>query len=173
MDDSPNQQMLLNACASQNISERCFGQAQGDDPARSRLDAIFTVQDHLKRITRFKTGSKLDVKSFDTTIVTGEIPVLTIIDELHELGKKSRAAAVMQQIRGGGITKQGGQVLFITTQSDQEPAGVWKTELKKARAIRDGVGGSAPILLPVLYEFPKSCRKIKRTGRTPRHWRNR
>src|SRR6202000_1953429 len=98
----------------------------------------FQVQGHLKSITRRKTESKLDVKSFDTTIVTGEIPVLTIIDELHELGKRSKAPAVMQQIRGGGITKQGGQVLMITTQSDQEPAGVWKSELRKAREIRDG-----------------------------------
>src|SRR6202012_2392309 len=114
-----------------------------------RLDQIFRVQDHLKCITRHKTGPALDVKTFDTTIVTGEIPILTIIDELHELGKKARAAAVMQQIRGGGITMQGGQVLMITTQSDQKPAGIWKTELDKARGIRDGKGGSNPILLPV------------------------
>lgn len=169
MEDAPNRQMLLVA-PSQNISERCFGQAQGMIRLDARLDAIFKVQDHLKCITRRKTGTKLDVKSFDTTIVTGEIPILTIIDELHELGKKSKAAAVMQQIRGGGITKQGGQVLFITTQSDQEPAGVWRTELKKARAIRDGVGGPAPILLPVLYEFPEELQRKKPYWSDPRHW---
>lgn len=169
MEDAPNRQMLLVA-PSQNISERCFGQAQGMIRLDRRLDAIFKVQDHLKCITRRKTGTKLDVKSFDTTIVTGEIPILTIIDELHELGKRSKAAAVMQQIRGGGITKQGGQVLFITTQSDQEPAGVWRTELKKARDIRDGRGGSAPILLPVLYEFPPELQRDKAYWSNPRNW---
>ena len=136
----------------------------------SRLDAIFKVQDHLKCITRRKTETKLDVKTFDTTIVTGEIPVLTIIDELHELGKKAKAANVMQQIRGGGITMQGGQVLMITTQSDEQPAGIWKTELTKARNIRDGKGGSAPILLPVLYEFPLELQKDETYWRDQRNW---
>lgn len=169
MEEAPNRQMLIVA-PSQNISERCFDQAQGMIRLDATLDAIFKVQDHLKCITRRKTGTRLDVKTFDTSIVTGEIPVLTIIDELHELGKKAKAAAVMQQIRGGGITKQGGQVLMITTQSDEPPAGIWKTELQKARAIRDGKGGSAPILLPVLYEFPASFQKDQAFWGDQRNW---
>ena len=170
MEEAPNRQMLIVA-PSQNISERCFDQAQGMIRLDERLKAIFVVQDHLKCITRRKTGTKLDVKSFDTSIVTGEIPVLTIIDEVHELGKKAKAAAVMQQIRGGGITKQGGQVLMITTQSDEAPAGIWKTELAKARRIRDGKGGEAPILLPVLYEFPQELQRDQEFWRNQRHWR--
>lgn len=169
MEDAPNRQMLIVA-PSQNISERCFDQAQGMIRLDERLKSIFAVQDHLKCITRRRTGTKLDVKSFDTSIVTGEIPVLTIIDEVHELGKKAKAAAVMQQIRGGGITMQGGQVLMITTQSDEAPAGIWKTELAKARKIRDGEGGPAPILLPVLYEFPAELQKDQRFWRDFRNW---
>ncbi|QOF71463.1 terminase large subunit [Aminobacter sp. SR38] len=171
MEDAPNRQMLLVA-PSQNISERCFAQAQGMIRLDSRLDAIFKVQDHLKCITRRKTGTKLDVKTFDTTIVTGEIPILTIIDELHELGKKAKAAAVMQQIRGGGITMQGGQVLMITTQSDEPPSGIWKNELAKARKIRDGKGGQSPILLPVLYEFPVELQRNQDFWRDRRNWKH-
>lgn len=169
MEDAPNRQMLLVA-PSQNISERCFDQAQGMIRLDSRLRAIFKIQDHLKCIVRRKTGTKLDVKTFDTSIVTGEIPVLTIIDELHELGKKAKAASVMQQIRGGGITMQGGQVLMITTQSDEQPAGIWKTELTKARAIRDGKGGEAPILLPVIYEFPEPLQRDQSFWREQKNW---
>lgn len=169
MEEAPNRQMLIVA-PSQNISERCFEQAQGMIRLDSRLSKIFQVQDHLKCITRRKTGTALDVKTFDTTIVTGEIPILTIIDELHELGKKAKAAAVMQQIRGGGITMQGGQVLMITTQSDEAPAGIWKTELDKARAIRAGKGGSAPIMLPVLYEFPVEKQVDQDFWRNPKNW---
>ncbi|GLK65679.1 terminase large subunit domain-containing protein [Paracoccus kondratievae] len=95
MEEAPNRQMLL-VGPSQNISERCFEQAQGMISLDDKLKLIFRVQDHLKTVTRRKTGSKLEVKTFDTTIVTGEIPVLTIIDELHELGKKAKAAKVMQ-----------------------------------------------------------------------------
>lgn len=162
----PNRQMLL-VGPSQNISERCFDQAQGMIRLDPKLEAIFKVQDHLKCITRWKTGTKLDVKTFDTSIVTGEIPVLTILDEVHELGKKAKAAAVMQQIRGGGITKQRGKLLMITTQSDEAPAGIWRTELDKARKIRDGKAGSSPIMLPVLYEFPADRQ------RDQTYWRNR
>lgn len=169
MEEAPNRQMLL-VGPSQNISERCFDQAQGMVRLDPKLEALFQVQDHLKTITRRKTGTKLEVKTFDTSIVTGEIPVLTIIDELHELGKKARAAAVMQQIRGGGITKTRGKVLMITTQSDEPPAGVWKIELEKARAIRDGKGGRAPIMLPVLYEFPPELQRDQDYWRDRKHW---
>ncbi len=169
LEDAPNQQMLIVA-PSQNISDRCFDQAQGMIRLDQRLDKIFKVQDHLKCITRRKTGTELEVKTFDTSIVTGEIPVLTIIDEVHEIGKKAKGAAVMQQIRGGGITMQGGQVLMITTQSDEPPAGVWKTELKKARAIRDGVGGRNPIMLPVLYEFPHELQRDEAYWRDTENW---
>ncbi|MER2536040.1 MAG: terminase TerL endonuclease subunit [Rhizobiaceae bacterium] len=169
MEDAPNRQMLIVA-PSQNISERCFDQAQGMIRLDERLKAIFHVQDNLKRVTRRQTGTALDVKSFDTSILVGEIPVLTIIDELHELGKKKGAPAVMQQIRGGGITMQGGQTLMITTQSDIAPTGIWKTELAKARAIRDGRGGPSPIMLPVLYEFPRELQLDETYWRKQRNW---
>ena len=169
MEEAPNRQMLIVA-PSQNISQRCFEQAQGMIRIDHRLKAIFNVQDSEGCITRIKTGTKLDVKTFDTSIVTGEIPILTIIDELHELGKKNKAAAVMQQIRGGGITMQGGQVLMITTQSDEAPAGIWRIELDKARKIRDGKGGGAPIMLPVLYEFPPSQQRNQEFWRDHRNW---
>jgi phage terminase large subunit-like protein len=169
LEETPNAQMLIIA-PSQNISERCFSQAQGMIQSDPTLEKVFHVQEHLKRITRRKTGAQLEVKSFDTGIVTGEIPTLTIIDELHELGKKRHALKVMQQIRGGSITKQGGQVLFITTQSDEEPTGIWKAELQKARAIRDGKGGPRPILLPVMYEFPEALQKNEVFWRNRDNW---
>lgn len=169
METAPNRQMLIVA-PSQNISDRCFAQAQGMIRLDPKLDAIFKIRDDLKSITRRKTMTRLNVKTFDTSIVTGEIPILTIIDEVHELGKKARAASVMQQIRGGGITMHGGQVLMITTQSDEPPSGIWKTELKKARDIRDGKGGASPILLPVLYEFPHNLQKDQDYWRDQRNW---
>ena len=169
MIDAPNRQMLL-VGPSQNISERCFDQAQGMIRLDPKLEIIFKVQDHTKTITRYKTGTSLDVKTFDTSIVTGEIPIMTIIDEVHELGKKAKAAAVMQQIRGGGITKQRGRLLMITTQSDEPPAGIWRTELDKARKIRDGKGVRSPIMLPVLYEFPVEKQIDQEFWRNQKNW---
>lgn len=170
MEDTPNGTMLLIG-PSQNISGRLFEQAQGMIRLDPQLQAVFKVQDHLKTITRIKTGTSLEVKTFDNKIVTGEIPLLTIIDELHELGKKAAAVRVMQQIRGGGITQMGGQVLFITTQSDEAPAGIFKTELQKARDIRDGKAGTSPIMLPVLYEFPAELQKQTKFWKNRANWR--
>jgi len=172
LEDAPNRKMLL-VGPSQNISERCFDQAQGMVRLDPLLERVFQVQDHLKTITRRQgpaQGTSLEVKTFDTTIVTGEIPVMTIIDEVHELGKKAKAQAVMQQIRGGGITKKRGRLLMITTQSDEPPAGVWRSELDKARKIRDGRGGASPIMLPVLYEFPLELQRNQEYWRDRRHW---
>jgi phage terminase large subunit-like protein len=169
MEETPNGQMLLIG-PSQNISARCFDQAQAMIRLDPDLDAIFHITDNTKSIKRRKTGTELQVKTFDTGIITGEIPILTIIDELHELGKKPKAQKVMQQIRGGGITMTGGQVLFITTQSDERPTGIWRAELNKARKIRDGEGGKAPIMLPVLYEFPLEQQKDEAFWRNKRNW---
>lgn len=169
LEDAPNRQMLIVA-PSQNISERCFDQAQGMIRLDQRLKAVFKVQDHLKCIERRKTGTKLNVKTFATDIITGEIPILTIVDELHELGEKAKAASVMQQIRGGGITMQGGQLLMITTQSPGQPAGIFKNEIKKGRAIRDGKGGAAPIMLPVFYEYPPELQRNEEFWRDRKNW---
>lgn len=169
MEETPNGQMLLIG-PSQNISARCFNQAQAMIDLDDDLKTIFHVQDHLKKIKRKKTGTELEVKTFDTGIITGEIPIITIIDEVHELGKKPKAAKVMQQIRGGGITQTGGQLLMITTQSDERPAGIWKSEIGKARAIRDGEAGPSPIMLPVLYEFPLELQKNEEFWRNRKNW---
>lgn len=169
MEDAPNRKMLL-VGPSQAISGRCFNQARDMIQVDEQLRAIFHVNDSDSEITRRQTGTSLAVKTFGTNIVTGEIPVLTIIDEVHELGKMPKAAAVMQQIRGGGITKQRGKLLMITTQSDESPAGVWRTELDKARKIRDGRGGPSPIMLPVLYEFPLELQRNQDFWRDRRNW---
>lgn len=169
MEETPNGQMLLIG-PSQNISARCFDQARDMVRLDPMLSQTFQVRDHLKTITRLKTGTSLAVKTFDPSIVTGEIPLLTIIDEVHELGKKSRAMQVMQQVRGGGITTTGGGLFMITTQSDEEPKGLWRSEIKKARKIRDGKAGPAPIMLPVLYEFPEDVQKDEDYWRDQSNW---
>lgn len=169
LEETPNGEMLL-VGPSQNISSRCFKQAHGMIRLDPMLKKIFKVQEHLKSITRVKTNTKLDVKTFDTGIITGEIPLLTILDEVHELGKKRGAKGVMQQIRGGGITQNGGKLLMITTQSDHEPQGIWKEELAKARSIRDGTAGPSPIMLPVLYEFPQDKQQDEGFWRNQENW---
>jgi phage terminase large subunit-like protein len=69
---------------------------------------------------------------------------------------------VLRQIRGGLDKTPEGVLLITTTQSDDIPAGAFKSELKLARNVRDGLyrGKVMRPLLPMLYEFPReiACR---------------
>lgn len=157
--ERPNAELLILG-PTQAIAERCFNQMVGMLKVNKKLAKIFHVQDHLKTITRIKTGAKLRVKTFDVNVVTGDIPALTIIDELHLLGAKNGAERVVKQITGGTITNHSALVIYITTQSDVPPQGVFKKKLDYARGVRDGriTGGK---FLALIYEFPESMQVDK------------
>jgi phage terminase large subunit-like protein len=177
MNETPNAEMLI-VGPTKEVANTCFSQARGmieadpvdPDTGRSYLQDRFHVRDHKKEIHDRLTGASLKIKSFDMRVVTGAIPKLTIIDELHVLGTSHHAAAVLAQIRGGMITRPDALLVFITTQSDGPPAGVFKTELQYARGVRDGQikGGT---LLPCLFEFPEAMQLDQsRPWADPKTW---
>ena len=168
--DRPNAQMMILG-PTQNIAQRCFDQAHDMIKANPKLQAIFHVQEHLKTITRIKTGSTLSVKTFEMGVVTGEIPALTIIDELHVIAARSFAERVIAQITGGMVTNPHALLVYITTQSDVPPMGVFKTKLDFARGVRDGKITEGVRMLPVLYEFPERVQVAKdKPWRDPALW---
>ncbi len=150
----PKAEFLLVA-PTQPISELAFKQVEGMVGADERLSDLFHVQVHLKKITHRRTGATLQVKSFDPSVLTGVKPASILMDELHVVSGNPNADRVVGQLRGGLISQPEGFLVFITTQSERPPAGVFKAELDKARGIRDGRIGGA--MLPVLYEFPKDA----------------
>src|SRR5690606_19082578 len=121
------------------------------------LGKLLHPQPHLKAITHRITGAVLMIKSADPKVVTGTKAAYVLIDELHEFAEMSRAAAVMREIKGGLAARPAGFLLTIPTQSKKPPAGVFRSELEKARAVRDGA--IALPLLAVLYELPLSVSK--------------
>jgi phage terminase large subunit-like protein len=154
VNERPNAQMSILG-PTQKIALRCFDQAAGMIAADERLQSLFHVQDHLKTIKRLKTGAKLKITTFSMDVATGEIPALTILDELHLIAQDRDAARVIAQLEGGMITNAEAKLISITTQSDVEPMGVFAEKLTRARRIRDGeidAGG----MLPILYEFPEA-----------------
>jgi len=148
----PNAEFLL-VGPTQMIAETAYDQASGMVSANLWLKKRFHLRDHEKTIKDRTTGAKLRIKSFDNKVMTGVKPVGVLIDELHELGKIAYAQKVMAQIEGGIIANPEGFIVIITTQSDEQPAGVFKSELEQARAIRDGTYQDAETL-PMMYEFP-------------------
>lgn len=159
----------------QAISDRGFFQANGMIEADPELAKRFHVAAHIKTITDRLTDSTLKVQTFEERIVTGEIIKGALIDELHILGKVHYASRVLGQLTGGMIARADAFLMYITTQSDEPPAGVFKDKLALARGIRDGtVKGEAATLLPLIYEFPESVQAApadKTTGL--RRWEDR
>lgn len=149
----PRAEFLIVA-PTQEVSELAFRQAAGMIEADPVLALKFHVQDYNKKITYRPTGAFLKVKSFDPKIVVGSKPTGILLDELHVIAEHKDADRVLGQLRGGMISQPEAFLLTITTQSERPPSGVFRSELHKARAVRDGVLTTAP-LLPLLYEMPE------------------
>lgn len=158
----PRAEFLIVA-PTQEVADLAFRQAVGMIEADSTLRALFHIQEHIKRITFRRTGAFLKVKSFDPKVVTGSKPSGVLLDELHVIAEAHDADRVIGQLRGGLVSQPEGFLLTITTQSERPPAGVFRAELMKARAVRDG-RLRAPIL-PLLYEFPPDV-----DWRDPSNW---
>lgn len=136
----------------QAIAETSFRQASGMIDADPYLRKLLKVKDYSQEIEHRETKAVLKIVTFDNKVMTGTKPVGVLVDELHVLGKNRHAIRVIEQIRSGINVNPEGFLIFITTQSDEPPTGVFKTELEYAREIRDGnIEGN---MLPILYEFP-------------------
>jgi phage terminase large subunit-like protein len=154
---------FLFVAPTQEVSEIAFRQTVGMIEADPVLLAKFHIQEHIKKITYRPTGAFLKVKSFDPKIVTGTKPSGVLLDELHVIADDHNADRVIGQLRGGLISQPEAFMVTITTQSERPPSGVFRSELGKARAVRDG-RLDAPIL-PMLYEFPDGV-----DWRDPANW---
>lgn len=155
----------------QDISDISYSQAEGmvllDPGLRNKR---IRVQNHLRKLTNVRTGATLEIFTFDPAILTGQKPAFWLLDELHVIARSAKAASALGQLRGGMISQPEAFGLIITTQSDAPPTGIFKTELAKARAIRDG-RNVVTRTLPVLYEFPPEIARDPLQWRDTRNWR--
>ncbi|WP_325984948.1 terminase large subunit [Pseudomonas protegens] len=142
------------------VADNAFKPAAAMVRADEELSAMFHVQDHIRTITDRTTRNSLKVVAADTDTVSGKKSGKVLVDELWVFGKKPGAEAMFMEALGGQISRDEGWVIYLTTQSDEPPAGVFKERLQYWRDVRDGVIKDSKTL-GILYEFPKSMIRDK------------
>jgi phage terminase large subunit-like protein len=152
----------------QAVADRAYEQAVGMIEESPDLGRRFKPHHHEKTIEDLVTKSEIRVATFDLKILTGAMALIfVLLDELHVLGKSAHTSRVLRQIRGGLDKTQEGVLVTTTTQSDDIPAGAFKSELKFVRNVRNGLyrGKIIRPTLPLLYEFPRDIALLTREER--------
>ena len=150
----------------QEIADGAYDAAAGMIELDPQLKKLLRTRDHLKMIEHRGNGSELKITTFDPKIATGGRLAGWLLDELHLLGRVPFAARVIGQLRGSRTAIRESFGFIITTQSDEPPAGAFRSELQYARSVRDGTIADATVL-PILYEFPEEMQRDKAAP-----WRN-
>ncbi|MDY0886289.1 terminase large subunit [Kosakonia sp. CFBP8986] len=142
------------------VADNSFKPAAGMIRADEELSDMFQIQDHIRTITHRVTRNTLKVVAADTDTVSGKKSGRILVDELWLFGKRANAEAMFMEALGGQVSRNEGWVIYLTTQSDDPPAGVFKERLDYWRDVRDGKI-SDPKTLGILYEFPDSMIQTK------------
>lgn len=124
-----------------------------DSEDGSELADLIHVQSHIKTLTHRDKQAMLKVIAADETAAAGKKSVGTLVEELWLFGKNPRAKEMFREALGGLASRPEGFVIWLTTQSDDPPAGVFKEKLQYARDVRDGKIHD-PQFVPVIFEHP-------------------
>lgn len=136
------------------IADNAFVPAKDMVSNDDELKVLLHVQPHLRLITHRETGATLKVVAADSDVVGGKKAVGVLIDEAWLFGKNPKAADMIREATGGLLSRPEGFIIWLTTQSNEPPAGVFRSKLNYARGVRDGRINDNRFL-PVIYEFSK------------------
>lgn len=137
------------------VADNSFKPAAAMVRADAELSVMYAVRDHTRTIEHvdLDVGNSLKVVAADTETVSGKKAGRILVDEHWVFGKRANADAMIMEATGGQASRDEGWVIYLTTQSDEPPAGVFRSKLNYYRDVRDGKIDD-PRSLGILYEFP-------------------
>ena len=150
-----NSAELLILAPTKEVADNSFIPARDMINADPELQGLFNISEHTRTITHRVTKATLKVVAADSNTVGGKKASYILIDEVHLFGRMNGADSMLREARGGLASRPEGFTIWLTTQSDEQPAGVMASQLSYARGVRDGRIDN-PSYLPILYEFPKA-----------------
>lgn len=143
------------------VSGNSFKPACGMISSDEDLMDLMHPQDHIRQITNLNSGATLKIVAAESDTVGGLKGVGILVEELWLFGKRPGATAMFTEATGGLMARPEGFVIWLTTQSDETPAGVFADKLAYARGVRDGKIDD-PAFLPIIFEFPAQMIKEKK-----------
>lgn len=137
------------------VAQNAFAPARDMVKHDEDLADLLHVQEHIRTITHRETGATLKVVAADSNTVGGKKASFILVDEIHLFGSNHNAENMLREATGGLASRPEGCIIYLTTQSDKPPAGLFLQKLQYARGVRDG-RIIDPRFLAVIYEFPRA-----------------
>lgn len=129
-----------------------------------KLDAAllraYKPSETTREITNRLDGSVLAVKSADAEVIGGQKATSVLIDEVWLFGKRAASKNILSEATGSQASRPDGFAMYITTQSDDPPAGVYRELLHYFRDIRDGKILD-PAKVALIYEYPHAMQQAE------------
>lgn len=153
MNDRNSAELIILA-PTKEVADNSFNPIRDAIKADEELKALLNISEHTKTITHRSTDATLKVVAAEANTVGGKKASWILIDELHLFQKNANAASMFREATGGLASRPEGCIIYLTTQANEQPCGVFKQKLDYARDVRDGIKQNNKFL-PLIYEFPK------------------